>query len=143
MTEKNLLQNQNQGSNNNANPQPNIKEFYYQSILTPNAIPQLCKELTSTEIIDDDVEKYLSEMAGNFMNTVFDSACAIAKHKHSDKVEIEDFASAINDNFGIYEPSLYTADINQMNINAIKNSSTNDHKKRLELTKEETKNVNI
>ena len=130
-------------TNNNANPQPNIKEFYYQSILTPNAIPQLCKELTSTEIIDDDVEKYLSEMAGNFMNTVFDSACAIAKHKHSDKVEIEDFASAINDNFGIYEPSLYTADINQMNINSIKNSSTNDHKKRLELTKEETKNVNI
>ena len=49
-------------TNNNANPQPNIKELYYQSILSPNVIPQLCKELTSTEIIDDDVEKYLSEM---------------------------------------------------------------------------------
>ncbi len=143
MTEKNLLQNQNQGNNNNSNPQPNIKEFYYQSILSQNAITNLCKELTSTEIIDDDVEKYLSEMASNFMTVVFDSACALAKHKHSDKVEIEDFASAINDNFGIYEPSLYTSNINQMNMNSIKNSSTNDHKKRLELTKEETKNVNI
>ena len=30
-----------------------------------------------------------------------------------------------------------------MNINSTKNISTNDHKKRLELTKEETKNVNI
>ena len=49
-------------TNNNTNPQPNIKEFYYQSILSPNVIPQLYKELTSTEIIDDDVEKYLSEM---------------------------------------------------------------------------------
>ena len=71
MENKNLLQNQNQG-NINANPQSNIKEFYYQSILSPNAIPQLCKELTSTEIIDDDVEKNLSEMAGNFMNVVFE-----------------------------------------------------------------------
>ena len=141
MENKNLLQMQNQG-NNNMN-QPRIKEFYSQSILSPNAIPDICKELTSTEIIDDDVEKYLSEMAGNFMNVVFSSASRLAKHKKSEKVEIEDFAAAINDNFGIYEPSLYTANINEMNINATKNISTSDHKKRMELTKEETKNVNL
>ena len=82
-------------------------------------------------------------MVRNLINIVFESACALAKHKNSDKVEIEDFASAINDNFGIYEPSLYTANINQMNINSIKSTATADHKKRLELTKEETKNVNI
>ena len=142
MENKNLLQNQNQG-NNNSNPQPNVKEFYNHSIITPNTIPQLCKELTSTEIIEDDVEKFLSDMAGNFINVVFESACCLAKHKNSDKVDIADIASAINDNFGIYEPSLYTANINEMNINSTKNISTNDHKKRLELTKEETKNVNI
>ena len=141
MENKNLLH-QNQG-NNNINQQQKPKEFYNQSILSPDAIPKLCKELTSTEIIDDDVEKYLSEMAGSFMNIVFDSAFALAKHKNSDKVEIEDFASAINDNSGLYEPSLYTANINQMNINSIKSTSTADHKKRLELSKEETKNVNI
>ena len=141
MENKNLLQ-QNQG-NNNINQHINHKEFYNQSIISPNVISNLCKELTSTEIIDDDVEKYLSEMAGNFMNIVLDSAFTLAKHKNADKVEIEDFASAINDNFGIYEPSLYTSNINQMNINSIKSSSTADHKKRLELTKEETKNVNI
>ena len=141
MENKNLLQMQNQGNNNNN--QPKIKDFYAQSILSPNAIPDICRELTSTEIIDDDVEKYLSEMAGYFMNVVFSSASKLAKHKNSEKVEIEDFAAAINDNFGIYEPSLYTANINEMNINATKNISTSDHKKRLELTKEETKNVNI
>ena len=142
MENKNTLANQNIG-NNNQNQQPNIKEFYNQSIITPNAIPQLCKELTSTEIIEEDVEKYLSEMAGNFINVVLESSCILAKHKNSDKVDIVDIASAINDNFGIYEPSLYTANINEMNINSTKNISTNDHKKRLELTKEETKNVNI
>ena len=142
MENKNLLQNQNQG-NNNSNPQPNVKEFYNRSIITPNTIPQLCKELTSTEIIEEDVEKFLSDMAGNFINVVLESACELAKHKNSDKVDIVDIASAINENFGIYEPSLYTANINEMNINSTKNISTNDHKKRLELTKEETKNVNI
>ena len=133
---------QNNQGNNNMNQQK-IKDFYIQSILSPNAIPDICKELTSTEIIDDDVEKYLSEMAGYFINVVFNSAARLAKHKNSEKVEIEDFATAINDNFGIYEPSLYTANINEMNINSTKNNSTSDHKKRLELKKEETKNVNI
>ena len=142
MENKNLLQMQNNQGNNNINQQK-IKDFYIQSILSPNAIPDICKELTSTEIIDDDVEKYLSEMAGYFINVVFNSAARLAKHKNSEKVEIEDFATAINDNFGIYEPSLYTANINEMNINSTKNNSTSDHKKRLELTKEETKNVNI
>ena len=139
MTEKNLLQNQ----GNNTNPQQNVKEFYYTSILKSDVIPHLCKELTSMEIIEEDVEKYLVEMADNFMKEVFDSACSLAKHRNSDKVEITDFASAVNDNFGLYEPSLYTSTINQMNINSIKNTSTSDHKKRLELTKEETKNVNL
>ena len=141
MENKNLLQMQNQG-NNNMN-QPKIKEFYNLSILSPNTIPDICKELTSTEIIDDEVEKYLSDMAGNFMNVVLGSASRLAKHKKSEKVEIEDLAAAINDNFGIYEPSLYTANINEMNINATKNISTSDHRKRMELTKEETKNVNL
>ena len=33
--------------------------------------------------------------------------------------------------------------INLMNINNLKSQSTSDHQKRMELTKEETKNVNI
>ena len=135
--------NNNINNNNNNNPPQNTKYYYNQTVLNPNAIPEICRSLTSAESIDDDVEKYLSEMADNFISVVLDSAYSLAKHKHSDMVEIEDLASAVNDNFGIYEPSLYTADINQMNMNSIKNNSTNDHKKRMELTKEETKNVNI
>ena len=124
--------------------EPQIKkDFYRNSTLSPNAIPKICSELTSTEILDEDVEKYLAEMADNFINTTFESACSLAKHRNSDKVEVEDFASAIYDNFGIYEPSAYTSTINLMNINNLKSQSTSDHQKRLELTKEETKNVNV
>ena len=119
------------------------KEYYRNSSIAPNIIPKICSELTSTEILDDDVEKYLVQMADNFINTAFESACSLAKHRNSDKVEVEDFASAIYDNFGIYEPSSYTSTINLMNINNLKSQSTSDHQKRLELTKEETKNVNV
>ena len=119
------------------------KMIYKNSVLAPNAISKICSELTSTEILEEDVEKYLVEMADNFINTTFDSACSLARHKNSDKVEASDIASAIYDNFGIYEPSNYTADINKMNINNMKSQSTSDHQKRMELTKEETKNVNI
>ena len=124
--------------------EPQIKkEFYRNSNMAPNIIPKICSELTSTEILDDEVEKYLVEMADNFINTAFESACSLAKHRNSDEVEVEDFASAIYDNFGIYEPSSYTSTINLMNINNLKSQSTSDHQKRLELTKEETKNVNV
>ena len=119
------------------------KNIYRISNLSPNIIPKICSELSSTEILDDNVEKYLVEMADNFIDTAFESACYLAKQRNSDKVEAADFASAIFDNFGIYEPSAYTSTINQMNINNLKSQSTSDHQKRLELTKEETKNVNI
>ena len=119
------------------------KYIYKNSVLAPNAISKICSELTSTEILEEDVEKYLVEMADNFINTTFDSACSLARYKNSDKVEASDIASAIYDNFGIYEPSNYTTDINKMNIDNMKSQSTSDHQKRMELTKEETKNVNI
>ena len=134
---------QSQPSQQNQHDQPMKNMYFKPSVINPSAITEICSELTSTEILDEDVEKYLVEMADNFISTAFDSACSLAKHRNSDKVEISDFASAIYDNFGIYEPSAYTATINQMNINNLKSQATNDHQKRLELTKEETKNVNI
>ena len=119
------------------------KDFYFSSILKQNSLTEICNELTSTECLDINVEKFLTEMADNFLDTVIDNACLIAKHKNSDSISIEDLATAIKDNFDIYEPSKYTKHYDLIKGNNIKNISTNDHKKRLELTKEETKNVNL
>jgi transcription initiation factor TFIID subunit TAF12 len=123
-------------------PQQN-KDIYVTSVLKQNALADICSELTSTETLDINVEKFLADMADNFLDTVLDSACQLAKHKKNDKVSIEDIAIAIEQNFDIYEPNKYTKRLSQIKTNEIKNISTNDHKKRLELTKEETKNVNI
>ena len=125
------------------NQNTSTKDFYVTSILKGNAISDLCSELTSTETLDINVEKFLVEMADNFIDTVLDSASLIAKHKKSELVSIEDMAIAIEENFDIYEPSKYTRRLGQIKSNEIKNVSTNDHRKRMELTKEETKNVTI
>ena len=119
------------------------KDFYFSSILRQNSLTEICNELTSTECLDINVEKFLTEMGDNFLDTVIDNACLIAKHKNCDTISIEDLATAIKDNFDIYEPSKYTKNYDLIKGNNIKNISTNDHKKRLELTKEETKNVNL
>ena len=119
------------------------KDFYFSSILRQNSLTEICNELTSTECLDINVEKFLTEMADNFLDTVIDNACLIAKHKNCDTISIEDLATAIKDNFDIYEPSKYTKNYDLIKGNNIKNISTNDHKKRLELSKEETKNVNL
>ena len=79
---------------------PQIR-YFKNSLLAPNVIPKLCSELTSTEILDDTVEKYLDEMCNHFITTTFESACYLAKHKNTDKVDVSDFASAIYENFGI------------------------------------------
>ena len=123
--------------------QPVNKDFYVTSVLRSNALTDLCNELTSTESLDINVEKFLGEMAENFIETVLDSACSYAKHKKSDKVFIEDLGFAVSQNFDIYEPNKYNRQINQLKASEIKGATTADHKKRMELTKEETKNVNL
>ena len=134
---------QSQPSQQNQHDQPMKNMYFKPSVINPSAITEICSELTSTEILDENVIRYLIEMGDNFITSTLESACNLAKNKNSDKVEPSDLASAIYDNFGIYEPSSSTSAINLMNINNLKSQSTSDHQKRMELTKEETKNVNL
>ena len=59
----------------------NLKNFYNTSVLKNNSISDLCNNLTSTETLDINVEKFLTEMGDNFIETILDDACIIAKHK--------------------------------------------------------------
>jgi transcription initiation factor TFIID subunit 12 len=121
----------------------NLKNFYNSSVLNNNSISDLCNNLTSTETLDINVEKFLTEMGDNFIETILDDACVIAKHKNNDNIDIEDLATSIEKNFDIFEPNKYTPQLNLLKSNFININPTYDHKKRVELTKEETKNVNL
>ncbi len=57
------------------------KEFYKDSVLKYNMMSELCHDISNTESLDINVEKFLVEIADNYVNSVFDTACQIAKHK--------------------------------------------------------------
>lgn len=118
------------------------RDYYLNSSLKMNSIQELCRELTTTEVLENNVEKILCEMSDSFLETVVDSACLIARHRKSENITIKDLAFSVQQNFNIFEPGKYTKDIYKINNSQFKNHSTEDHKKRLELTKEDTKNVN-
>lgn len=117
------------------------KSFYDKSILKKEAISEMCSELTSTEILDKDVEKYLVEMADNFIETVLNTACLNAKHKNKDKIEIDDIQTAVYEDYGIIENSLENEGVNKVRKENVNVNQSTDYKTRLELTKEEAKNT--
>jgi transcription initiation factor TFIID subunit TAF12 len=63
------------------------KEFYRDSILKYEVISELCKEISNTETLDINVEKFLVEIADNYVSSVLDTACQIARHKRKNKSE--------------------------------------------------------
>ncbi len=77
------------------------------------------------------------------MDTVLETACQITKHRKSDAISVADISIAGDRNFEIYEPSKYSGHIYKQKSQEIKTASTVDHKRRVELTKEETKNINF
>ena len=128
-------------STSNSINQGHSRDIYQNSCLRHNSIQELCKELSSTETLDINVEKLLCEMAHDFIDYTIDSASIIAKNKKSNSVSVKDLARAVQQNFDLYEPGKYSKEINKIKCQQFKNESTEDHKKRMELSKEDTKNI--
>jgi transcription initiation factor TFIID subunit TAF12 len=63
------------------------KEFYRDSMLKYEVISELCKEISNSESLDLNVEKFLVEIADNYVSSVLDTACQIARHKRKNKSE--------------------------------------------------------
>lgn len=69
-------------------PRENLqKEFYRDSILKSNIISDLCHEISNTELLDINVEKFLVEISENYVSSVLDTACQISKHRRKNKSE--------------------------------------------------------
>jgi transcription initiation factor TFIID subunit TAF12 len=80
-------------------------------------------------------------MGDNFVDNILENACIFAKHKQSDFLGVSDIKFAMEKNFDISIPTK-SNDNYKLKSNEIKNYSTIDHKKRVELTREECKNIN-
>lgn len=121
----------------------NPKEAYYKSVLKTNSIHHILKSLTNNEVVDNNTEALLIEMADSFFDNTIEIACNLAKHKNSDHISVDDIVYAMDKKFDVSEQKKITPFISGMKTNQVYKSVTLDHKKRVELTREEYKNINI
>jgi len=93
MQAENLMNKPKEVFNNLSSSNP--KDFYSNSILKYNSLSELCNDISNTENLDINVEKFLSEMADNYVESILDTACQIAKHKKSDFLTVADLSIAM------------------------------------------------
>ena len=80
-------------SNKQKDSQQN-RDFYVTSVLKYNVLTELCQEISNTEALDINVEKFLSEIADNYVDSVLSTACTLAKHRGSDSLTANDVSVA-------------------------------------------------
>lgn len=77
-----------------------------QDITSPvaNRLQDLVNEVDPDEQLDEDVEQILLDIADEFIEDVVKSACAIAKHRNSTSLEVEDVKLCLDRKYKIWVP---------------------------------------
>ena len=101
---------------------------------TPVPIPQLkqrlqdlVNEVDPDQQLDEDVEEVLLEIADEFIENVVSSACAIAKHRNSTSLEVDDVKLYLERKFKLWVPGFGE------NKHIPKRFSTEAHRQRMAL----------
>lgn len=80
-------------------------------------------------------------MSNEFFETALNTACIFAKHRGDNTLQASDISLSLDKNYGIVDYSKLSQYYNKLKSNEIRNVSTADHKRRLELTREESKHL--
>lgn len=67
-------------------------------------LQDLVNEVDPEEQLDEDVEEILLDIADEFIENVVSSACAIAKHRNSTTLEVEDVKLFLERKYKIWIP---------------------------------------
>lgn len=67
-------------------------------------LQDLVNEVDPDEQLDEDVEEVLLDLADGFIENVVSSACAIAKHRNSTSLEVEDVKLYLERKYKIWIP---------------------------------------
>lgn len=67
-------------------------------------LQDLVNEVDPDEQLDEDVEEVLLDIADEFIENVVSSACAIAKHRNSNTLEVEDVKLYLERKYKIWIP---------------------------------------
>lgn len=72
--------------------------------IEPKRLQDLVNEVDPDEQLDEDVEEVLLDIADEFIENVVSSACAIAKHRNSKSLEVEDVKLYLERKYKIWIP---------------------------------------
>jgi len=72
--------------------------------IEPKRLQDLVNEVDPNEQLDEDVEEVLLDIADEFIEDVVSSACAIAKHRNSTSLEVDDVKLYLERKYKIWVP---------------------------------------
>lgn len=72
--------------------------------IEPKRLQDLVNEVDPNEQLDEDVEDVLLDIADEFIENVVSSACAIAKHRNSTSLEVDDVKLYLERKYKIWIP---------------------------------------
>ena len=105
------------------------------SVLSRKRLQELLQEIDPRATLDEDVEDILLQIADDFIESVVNSSCQIAKHRKSNVLEVRDIQMHLERNWNMWVPGYGTEDFKQSK----KLGSTEAHKQRLALIRKSMK----
>lgn len=115
-----------------AGHQPTIDD---DKILSKKRLQELVKEIDPNEQLDDDVEDMLMQITDDFIESVVNAGCDLAKHRNGTILEVKDLKLHLENRWNITVPG-YASD----EIRAFKKpTSTEAHRQRLALIRKASK----
>lgn len=104
-------------------------------VLTKKRLQDLVKEIDPTEVLDEDVEDVLLQIADDFIENVVTSGCMMAKHRKSNTLEAKDVQLHLQRNWNLWVPGFGSEELRPYR----KAPVTEAHKQRLALIKKTLK----
>lgn len=103
-------------------------------VLSKKRLHDLVEEVDPTQLIDEDVEEVLLQIADDFIESVVTSSCQLAKHRKSSTLEVKDVQLHLERNWNMRIPGFGTED--QIHN---KSCATEAHKQRVAMIKKNKK----
>jgi len=104
-------------------------------VLTKKRLQDLVKEIDPMEVLDEDVEDVLLQIADDFIENVVTSGCMMAKHRKSSTLEVKDVQLHLQRNWNMWIPGFGGEELRPYKKAAV----TDAHKQRLALIKKTLK----
>jgi len=121
---------------NSVGPSGNSLGFVSESqVLDKKRLCELVKEVDPAEQLDEDVEDVLLQIADDFIEHTVSQACALAKHRKANNIDVRDVQIVLERNWNMWIPGFGTEEIRPYKRSA----TTEAHKQRMAVIKKALK----